>query len=181
MSLASNSSFSTSPECVAILFMLVIHVCQSCKGKDFISNSQAKRTPFCRIGENLQALLLQNAKCKMQRSECRAESSLSGYAERRMLSTKSNAKERAQSIESHSNAMPSDACSRRKSNAKERAQSRKLAFGLCRATHALDEVKCKGARAEPKARSPAAHLGKRCKVTSLEMRAERKIRRVKVW
>ena len=88
MSLASNSSFSTSPECVAILFMLVIHVCQSCKGKDFISNSQAKRTPFCREGENLQALLLQNAKCKMQRSEGRAESSLSGYAERRMLSTK---------------------------------------------------------------------------------------------
>jgi hypothetical protein len=41
----------------------------------------------------LQALLLQNAKCKMQRSESRAESSLSGYAERRMLSTKSNAKE----------------------------------------------------------------------------------------
>ena len=130
MSLASNSSFSTSPECVAILFMLVIHVCQSCKGKDFISNSQAKRTPFCREGENLQALLLQNAKCKMQRSEGRAESSLSGYAERRMLSTK---------------------------------------------------VKCKGARAEPKARSPAAHLGKRCKVTALEMRTERKIRRVKVW
>ena len=30
--------------------------------------------------------LLQNAKCKMQRSESRAESSLSGYAERRMLS-----------------------------------------------------------------------------------------------
>ena len=29
----------------------------------------------------------------MQRSESRAESSLSGYAERRMLSTKSNAKE----------------------------------------------------------------------------------------
>ena len=33
------------------------------------------------------APLLQNAKCKMQRSESRAESSLSGYAERRMLST----------------------------------------------------------------------------------------------
>ena len=31
--------------------------------------------------------------CKMQRSESRAESSLSSYAERRMLSTKSNAKE----------------------------------------------------------------------------------------
>ena len=128
MSLASNSSFSTSPECVAILFMLVIHVCQSCKGMNFISNSQAKRTPFCRIGENLQALLLQNAKCKGARAERRV--SLERYAERRMLSTKSNAK--------------------------EREQSRKLT-------------------------KPAAHLGKRCKVTSLEMRAERKIRRVKVW
>ena len=34
----------------------------------------------------MNALLLQNAKCKMQRSESRAENSLSGYAERRMLS-----------------------------------------------------------------------------------------------
>ena len=33
-------------------------------------------------------------------------------------------------------------------NAKEREQSRKLAFGLCRAAHALDEVKCKGVSAE---------------------------------
>ena len=32
------------------------------------------------------ASLLQIAKCKMQRSESRAENSLSGYAERRMLS-----------------------------------------------------------------------------------------------
>ena len=131
MSLASNSSFSTSPECVAILFMLVIHVCQSCKGKDFISNSQATRTPFCREGENLQALLLQNAKCKMQRSECRAESSLSGYAERRMLSTNVKCKGASAEPKVRFRAMPSDACSRRTSNAKEREQIRKLAFGLC--------------------------------------------------
>ena len=52
----------------------------------------------------------------MQRSESRAESSLSGYAERRMLSNVVQMQ-----------------------NAKEREQSRKLAFELCRATHALDE------------------------------------------
>ena len=93
---------------------------------------------------------------QMQRSERRAESSLSGYAERRMLST--NVKCKGVSAE-------------RRVSLERYAERRMLSTN----------VKCKGASAEPKARFRAAHLGKRCKVTALEMRTERKIRRVKVW